>query len=90
MKLFRYVLCFAVLLAWALPLGAAPAQAATPAITLSPDSGPAGTSVTVTGTGFPKKTSGTVSAGLNSAANKTMMVHRTTREPLKTAARCSI
>jgi beta-mannanase len=70
-KLFRYVLCFAVLLAWALPLGAAPAQAATPAITLSPDSGPAGTSVTVTGTGFPKKTSGTVSAGLNSAAFKT-------------------
>jgi Glycosyl hydrolase family 26 len=71
MKLFRYMLCLVVLLAWALPLSAAPAQAATAAITLSPDTGPAGTSVTVTGTGFPKKTSGTVSAGVNSAPFKT-------------------
>jgi hypothetical protein len=70
-KLFRYILCFAVLLAWALPAGAAPAHAAMAAITLSPDTGPAGTSVTVTGTGFPKKTTGTVSAGTNSAPFKT-------------------
>ena len=71
MKLFRYILCFAVLLAWALPAGAAPAHAAMAAITLSPDTGPAGTSVTVTGTGFPKKTTGTVSAGTNSVPFKT-------------------
>ncbi len=71
MKLFRYILCFAVLLAWALPAGAAPAHAAMAAITLSPNTGPAGTSVTVTGTGFPKKTSGTVSAGTTSAPFKT-------------------
>jgi hypothetical protein len=41
----------------------APAHAATAAITLSPSSGPAGTSATVTGTGFPKKSPGTVTAG---------------------------
>ena len=70
MKLFRYILCCAVLLAWVLP-AAAPAQAATAAITLSPATGPAGTSVTVTGTGFPKKTSGTVNAGTNSAPFRT-------------------
>nr|WP_317614928.1 glycosyl hydrolase [Arthrobacter sp. AFG7.2] len=71
MKLFRYVVCFAVMLAWVLPAAAAPAQAATPVITLSPSSGPAGTSVTVTGTGFPKKAAGSVSAGTNSAPFKT-------------------
>ncbi|NSX37959.1 IPT/TIG domain-containing protein, partial [Pseudarthrobacter oxydans] len=71
MKLFRYILCFAVLLAWAIPAGAAPAHAATAAITLSPNTGPAGTSVTITGTGFPKKTSGTVTAGTANAPFKT-------------------
>ncbi|WP_258803551.1 glycoside hydrolase family 26 protein [Pseudarthrobacter sp. NS4] len=71
MRLFRYVLCLVVLLAWVLPLSAAPAHAANPAITLSPDTGPVGTSVKVTGTGFPKKTSGTVSAGTASAPFKT-------------------
>lgn len=45
--------------------GIAPAQAATAAIKLDAASGPAGTTVTVTGTGFPKKTSGTLSAGTN-------------------------
>jgi hypothetical protein len=42
-----------------------PAQAAPAAITLDPASGPAGTTVTVTGTGFPKKSPGTLSAGAN-------------------------
>jgi beta-mannanase len=70
-KLLRHVLCYVLLLAWALPLGAAPARAATPILTLSPDSGPAGTSVKVTGTGFPKKTSGTVTAGTAGAPFKT-------------------
>ena len=45
--------------------GIAPAQAATAAIRLDAGSGPAGTTVTVTGTGFPKKSSGTLSAGAN-------------------------
>src|ERR671927_1537256 len=45
--------------------GIAPAQAATAAIKLDAGSGPAGTTVTVTGTGFPKKSSGTLSAGAN-------------------------
>ncbi|WP_082699389.1 glycoside hydrolase family 26 protein [Arthrobacter sp. EPSL27] len=49
---------------------AAPAQAAAASISLSPAKGPAGTTVTVTGTGFPKKSSGTVSAGTSSAAFK--------------------
>lgn len=71
MKLLRNMLCFVLLLAWAVPLGAAPAQAATPILTLSPDSGPVGTSVTVTGTGFPKKASGTVTAGTASVPFKT-------------------
>lgn len=70
MKLLRNVLCLVLLLAW-LPLGAAPAQAATPILTLSPDSGPAGTSVKVTGTGFPKKASGTVTAGTANVPFKT-------------------
>jgi hypothetical protein len=47
---------------------APPAQAASTAITLSASSGPAGSLVTVTGTGFPKKTRGTVAAGSNTAA----------------------
>jgi hypothetical protein len=42
-----------------------PAQAATAGIKLDPASGPAGTTVTLTGTGFPKKSSGTLSAGAN-------------------------
>ncbi len=71
MRLFRYALCLLVLLAWASPVGGAPAQAATASITLGPDTGPAGTSVKVTGTGFPKKASGTLSAGSNSAPFKT-------------------
>ncbi|MFJ5859918.1 glycosyl hydrolase [Pseudarthrobacter sp. NPDC092439] len=50
---------------------ATPAQAASAMIQLSPGSGPAGTKVTVTGTAFPKKTSGTVSAGSTSVAFKT-------------------
>lgn len=66
MKLLRHILCLVLLLAW-LPLSAAPAQAATPILTLSQNSGPAGTSVTVTGTGFPKKASGTVRAATASA-----------------------
>jgi hypothetical protein len=41
------------------------ANAATAGIKLSTSSGPAGTSVTVTGTGFPKKAKGTVTAGGN-------------------------
>lgn len=45
--------------------GIAPAQAATAAVKLDPGTGPAGTTVTVTGTGFPKKSSGTLSAGAN-------------------------
>ena len=43
--------------------GVAPAQAAAAGITLSSSSGPAGTSVTVTGTGFTTKSSGTVTGG---------------------------
>lgn len=44
-------------------VGASPASAATAMLTLSPTSGPVGTQVAVTGTGFTKKTSGTVTAG---------------------------
>jgi beta-mannanase len=69
-KLLRNVLSLVLLLAW-LPLGAAPAQAATPILTLSQNSGPAGTSVQVTGTGFPKKASGTVTAGTSGIPFKT-------------------
>lgn len=68
--MFRYILCL-VLLAAALPLGLAPAQAAAPALSLSPASGPVGTSVKITGTGFPKKTAGTVTAGQNTAPFRT-------------------
>ncbi|MET1064783.1 MAG: beta-mannanase, partial [Arthrobacter sp.] len=49
-------------------MSAATAQAAVASINLSPNSGPAGMTVKVTGTGFPKKTSGTVKAGTASAA----------------------
>jgi len=64
MRLVLNVLMVPVLVALALMAGGiAPAQAATPAITLSASSGPAGTSVTVTGTGFTKKSSGTVTGG---------------------------
>jgi hypothetical protein len=45
-----------------------PAQAATAAIKLDPASGPAGTTVTVTGTGFPKKSPGTLSAGASTVS----------------------
>lgn len=71
MKLLRYMLCLAVLLACSLPLAAAPAHAATPLITLSQDTGPVGTAVKVTGTGFPMKTTGAVTAGTTSAAFRT-------------------
>ncbi|TLM74721.1 hypothetical protein FDW81_04725 [Pseudarthrobacter sp. NamB4] len=67
-RLLRYLLCSVLLLAWALPLTAVTAQAAAPVITLSPDSDPAGTSVKITETGFPKKTSGTVTAATASAS----------------------
>ena len=72
MKLVRLLVGVLAVIAWALPVNAAPVLAASPAmsptINLSPDSGPAGTSVTVTGTGFPKRSSGTVSAGPDTAA----------------------
>jgi hypothetical protein len=44
------------------------ASAASAAVTLSPSTGPVGTSVTVTGTGFAKKSPGTVTAGTARAA----------------------
>ena len=68
MKLFRFSLCVLALLACCLPMSAAPAQAAVASINLSPNSGPAGTTVKVTGTGFPKKTAGSVKAGTSSVA----------------------
>jgi hypothetical protein len=49
-------------------VGASPASAATAILTLSPTSGPVGTEVSVTGTGFTKKTTGTVTAGTARAA----------------------
>ncbi|MET1154018.1 glycosyl hydrolase [Arthrobacter sp.] len=64
MRLALNVLMIPVLVALALLAGGVvPAQAATATISLSPSSGPAGTSVTVTGMGFPKKASGTISGG---------------------------
>lgn len=48
------------------------AQAAAAALTLSPASGPEGTSVTVTGTGFPGLTAGTLTCGSASVAFKTL------------------
>lgn len=68
MKLFRFLVGVFAVLVCSLPLSAAPVQAAAASISLSPNTGPAGTSVTVTGTGFPKKTSGTLTAGPSSAA----------------------
>lgn len=58
-----------LLLAAAILLGGAttPASAASAAIALSPASGPAGTTTVVTGSGFPKKASGAVTAGSTSA-----------------------
>ena len=47
----------------ALAVPAPPASAATATLSLSPSSGPVGTSVTVSGSGFAKKTQGAVSAG---------------------------
>lgn len=44
-------------------VGSTPAAAATAILTLSPTSGPSGTEVAVTGTGFTKKSPGSVSAG---------------------------
>lgn len=50
-------------------LSSTAASAAGGAITLSPTSGPVGTVITVTGTAFPKKTSGTVTiAGVSTSA----------------------
>ncbi|MEO5778825.1 MAG: IPT/TIG domain-containing protein, partial [Arthrobacter oryzae] len=66
-RLSRLALIFA-LLAWNVGVAAVPARAAAAAIALSPDTGPVGTSVTITGTGFPKKSPGTVRAGTSSAA----------------------
>ncbi|WP_286166947.1 glycosyl hydrolase [Arthrobacter sp. AQ5-05] len=63
MKKRRFIACVLALVVWALPGMAPAAQAATAAISLSPSSGPAGTSVTVTGTGFPKKSPGTITGG---------------------------
>jgi len=64
MRSFRFILLVLAAVSFVLPAIAVPAQAApAPAISLSPASGPAGTTVTVTGTGFPKKSAGTVSAG---------------------------
>ena len=68
MRLLKFILPVIAALALTLPAGITPAQAATAAISLSPGSGPAGTTVTVTGTGFPKKTPGTVSAGSSTVA----------------------
>ena len=68
MKLFRISLCVLALLACYLPMSAATSQAAVASINLSPNSGPAGTTVKVTGTGFLKKTPGTIKAGIASAA----------------------
>ncbi|WP_285241428.1 glycoside hydrolase family 26 protein [Arthrobacter sp. G.S.26] len=52
--------------------GIAPAAAAPAAqVTLSPGSGPAGSAVTATGTGFKASTSGTVTAGASSFSFKT-------------------
>jgi len=67
LKSLTAALAFAVA---AVALGVVPAHAASAAVSLSPASGPAGTSVTVTGTGFPKKSSGTLTAGANSSPFK--------------------
>ncbi|MWV48789.1 beta-mannanase [Rathayibacter sp. VKM Ac-2803] len=58
-----------LMLAAAILLGgaSAPASAAPASVTLSPSSGPVGTRTVVTGSGFAKKTSGTVTAGTATA-----------------------
>ncbi|MGC0236727.1 IPT/TIG domain-containing protein [Arthrobacter sp. SD76] len=71
MKLLRTLVSVLALLSGGTAWIATPVHAATAIVTLSPDTGPAGTSVTVTGTGFPKKSSGTISAGTATAAFKT-------------------
>ncbi|WP_411374055.1 glycoside hydrolase family 26 protein [Arthrobacter sp. MPF02] len=71
MKLLRTLFSVLALLAGGTVWVAAPAHAATAIITLSPDKGPAGTTVTVTGTGFPKKSPGTITAGTTAVAFKT-------------------
>lgn len=64
MRWFRGVILLLVAVTCYLAAAAGPVQASTvPALSLSQSSGPAGTAVTVTGTGFPKKTTGTVSYG---------------------------
>jgi hypothetical protein len=67
-KNLRFIACVLALVVWAVTLTAPGAQAATAAVSLSPSSGPAGTSVTVTGTGFPKKSPGTVTGGTSTVA----------------------
>ena len=70
MKPIKSLACVLALVFLGLSLAAVPAQAAAANISLSPAQGPAGTTVTVTGTGFPKKSSGTLNAGISSAAFK--------------------
>ncbi|MDN3935664.1 glycosyl hydrolase [Arthrobacter sp. YD4] len=67
LKALAAALAFAVA---GLALGVVPAHAASASVSLSPASGPAGTSITVTGTGFPKKSSGTLTAGASSSTFK--------------------
>jgi hypothetical protein len=64
-KLLATVIAALCLALPAVTAGIVPAEAATAAIKLDAGSGPAGTTVTVTGTGFPKKSDGTLSAGTN-------------------------
>lgn len=71
MKLLRVLVSVLAVLACCGVWAAGPAQAATAAIALSPDRGPAGTTVKVTGTGFPKKSPGTLTAGTASVPFKT-------------------
>ncbi|ACL42422.1 beta-mannanase-like protein (plasmid) [Pseudarthrobacter chlorophenolicus A6] len=52
--------------------GAAAAQATSAAMTLSPTTGPVGTTVSVTGTGFPGLTTGSLTLGSNKVALKTL------------------
>lgn len=71
MKLLKMLVSVLAVLACGGAWVAAPAQAATAAISLSPSTGPAGTSVKVTGTAFPKKSSGTITAGTTTVAFST-------------------
>ena len=70
MKQLRSLACVLALMVAGLSAAAVPAQGASASISLSPATGPAGTTVSVTGTGFPKKSSGTLLAGANQAAFK--------------------